>query len=153
MRLRKNEGFTLLELAAVMAIVVLAAAIAVPVLDQPLADVKLHTDARQMAGVLRATRQQAVTSGQSATVVFYPAGAKYMMMGQTATKLKDGVEFVGATTFTTKYASLPACVFSPTGAPTSGGTVTLTNGHRNLYLIVNPVAGRVRLSETPPQDW
>lgn len=136
-----------------MAIMVLALAIAFPIMDKPLADAKLHTDARQMAGVLRAARQQAITNGESATVVFYPASSKYKMLGKAATNLQTGVEFVGATTFTTRSASLPSCVFSPTGAPASGGTVTLTNSYQRIYIIVNPVAGRVRLSQTPPEGW
>ncbi len=133
-----------------MAIIVLMSAIAYPSMARPLNDAKLETDARQMADVLRMARQQAITTGQTATVVFYPANAMYKINGQSLINLKTGIRFVGLTSFTTRVNTLPACTFSPTGAPGSGGTVTLTNGNRLIYVIVNPVAGRVRLSDTPP---
>lgn len=134
-----------------MAIMVLVSAIAYPSLAGTLDDTKLNTDARQMADVLRMARQQAITSGQTTTVVFYPANAKYKINGQSYVYLKSGIRFVGLTSFTTRFNGLPACSFSPTGAPGSGGTVTLTNGNNLIYIIVNPVAGRVRVSDTPPQ--
>lgn len=134
-----------------MAIIVLISAIAYPSLARPLDDAKLDTDARQMADVLRMARQQAITTGQTTTVVFYPANAKYKINGQSFVNLKAGIRFVGLTSFTTRFNTLPACTFSPTGAPGSGGTVTLTNGSDLIYIIVNPVAGRVRVSDTPPQ--
>lgn len=143
----------MVEVVAVMAVMLIAAAITVPSLNRPLADARLYTDARQITNVLRTARQQAIISGEAATVIFYPTSARYKVLGKTSANLQSGVEFVGGTTFTTRYGSLPTCVFSPTGAPGSGGTVTLTNGHKLMYVIVNPVAGRVRLSETPPDGW
>ncbi|NLB53619.1 MAG: hypothetical protein GX808_11900, partial [Syntrophomonadaceae bacterium] len=48
----------------------------------------------------------------------------------------------------------PACTFSAAGVPSSGGTVTLTNKYnKRLYIILNPVAGRVRVDENPPENW
>ncbi|NLN86532.1 MAG: prepilin-type N-terminal cleavage/methylation domain-containing protein [Syntrophomonadaceae bacterium] len=153
MPLHRHDGFTLIEVLAVLAIMAIAAAITIPVLDRPLADARLYTDARQMTQVLRSARQQAITSGKAVTVIFYPTSARYRVLGETPTNLQKDIRFVGSTTFTTKYGSLPTCAFDPSGTPGSGGTVTLSNGQRLLYVIVNPVAGRVRLSETPPDGW
>ena len=153
MLFNRREGFTLIEVVAVMAVMLVAAAIAVPVLDGPLDDARLYTDARQMANVLRSARQQAISSMETTTVIFYPASARYKVAGKPSSTLQSGVQFVGGTTFTTRLGSMPTCVFAPTGAPGSGGTGTLTNGHKLMYVIVNPVAGRVRLSETPPDGW
>lgn len=153
MQFNKRSGFTLIEVVAVMAIILVAAAISMPSLERPLDDARLYTDARQMANVLRSAREQAIGSMEATTVIFYPASARYKVMGKTSSTLQSGVQFVGGTTFTTRFGSMPTCVFAPTGAPGSGGTVTLTNGHKLMYVIVNPVAGRVRLSETPPDGW
>lgn len=136
-----------------MAIIVMAAAIAVPALAKPLETVKLRTDARLMASMLRLAREQSIASGQPRTVIFYPGNAKYKISGQTYHLLNPGINFVGTTTFTTRVGGLPACSFSPSGAPSSGGTITLANSNSRIYVIVNAVAGRVRISDSPPEDW
>ncbi len=136
-----------------MAIIALVSAMAMPAFSKPLDNVKLRTDARQLASLLRLARQQSMTSGQPITVVFYPENAKYKINGQSSHLLNPGINFVGATTFTTKVGGLPACSFSPSGAPGSGGTITLSNNVNRIYVIVNAVAGRVRISDIPPEDW
>jgi Tfp pilus assembly protein FimT len=136
-----------------MAIVVLAAGIAAPVLAKTAASVQLQADARQMASLLRMARQQAMTSGQPTTVVFYPSSAKYKLMGSAYHYLRPGIRYVGNTTFTVKSGGQPVCGFYPSGAPSSGGTVTLGNSSERRYVIVNPVAGRIRVSDSPPADW
>jgi Tfp pilus assembly protein FimT len=136
-----------------MAIFVLVTAIAMPALSKPLDTVKLRTDARQLASLLRLARQQSITSGQPKTVVFYPGNAKYKINGQSSHLLNPGINFVGATTFTNKLGGLPVCSFSPSGVPSSGGTITLSNRDSRIYVIVNAVAGRVRISDSPPEDW
>jgi Tfp pilus assembly protein FimT len=136
-----------------MAIIAMVSAIALPALAKPLETVKLRTDARQMAALLRLAREQSIATGQSQTVVFYPNNGKYKLLGNTYHLLNPGISFVGTTTFTTKVGGLPACSFSPSGAPGSGGTVTLGSGSSHIYVIVNAVGGRVRISDSPPQDW
>lgn len=143
----------MIEVVVTIAIIAMVSAIAMPALAKPLDTVKLRTDAREMASVLRLARQQAMTSGQPQTVIFYPENAKYKMSGQSAHILNPGINFLGTTTFMTKVGGLPACSFSPSGAPSSGGTITLSNRDNRLYVIVNAVAGRVRISESPPEDW
>jgi|LSQX01.3.fsa_nt_gb Tfp pilus assembly protein FimT len=136
-----------------MALMALIMAMAFPALARPLDNAKLQADARQMTSLLRMARQQAITSGQPTTVVFYPDHAKYKIKGQSAYYLKSGITFLGRTTFTKQESLLPVCGFSAGGAPTSGGTVTLQNSSKRIYIIVNPVAGRVRISENPPAGW
>lgn len=136
-----------------MSIIALAFGIATPLLSKTLESVRLKSDARQMASLLRMARQEAITSGEPRTVVFYPNNAKYKISGQSTYYLQSGVAYVGATTFTMRVGGLPACGFSPSGAPSSGGTVTLGNSNKRMYVIVNPAAGRVRVSESPPEDW
>ncbi len=136
-----------------MAVIVMVSAMAVPALAGPLEAVKLRTDARQMAALLRLAREKSIATGQPQTVVFYPNNGKYKISGQTYHLLNPGINFVGTTTFTTSVGGLPACSFSPSGAPGSGGTITLGSSNSRIYVIVNPVAGRVRISDSPPQDW
>ena len=127
--------------------------LSMPKLSTAMGAWELKADAGRMASLLRLARQEAITSGQPRTVIFYPANAKYKINGETSINLEPGNSFIGTTTFTQKVGGLPACGFSPSGAPSSGGTVTLGNGSGRIYIIVNPVAGRIRISESPPQDW
>jgi len=142
-----------MEVVVTMAIIALVSAMAMPALSKPLDNVKLRTDARQLASLLRLARQESMTSGQPKTVLFYPGNAKYKINGQSSHLLNPGINFVGTTTFTTQVGGLPACSFSPSGAPSSGGTITLSNSENRIYVIVNAVAGRVRIADSPPEDW
>ena len=142
-----------MELLIVIVLMGLIFSMTTPLFAKTLASVRLKSDARQVASLLRLARQAAISSGQGKMVVFYPNNAKYKIVGQTPYNLESGISFVGTTTFTTRVGGLPACGFSPSGAPSSGGTITLGNSDNRLYVIVNPVAGRVRISTSPPDNW
>jgi general secretion pathway protein H len=138
---------------AVMALIAISLSVMAPSFSKTIESAKLNADAQKIATVLKLARQEAITTGQSRTVVFYTNNAKYKISGQSFYYLNPGVAFVGITTFTTEVGGLRACGFSPSGAPSSGGTVTLSNGVNNRYIIVNPTAGRIRISESPPENW
>ena len=142
-----------MELLLVVVLMGLIFSMTTPLFAKALASVRLQTDARQMASVLRLARQEAISSGQGKMVEFYPNNGKYKIVGQASYALNHGIAFVGNTTFTMRIDELPACGFSPSGAPSSGGTITLGNSDNRLYVIVNPVAGRIRISATPPDNW
>ncbi len=149
-----NRGFTLIELILGMLILSLVFSLATPLFDKVFQANQLEADAQKLAWFLRACRQESVYLHKAQTVLFYTNGAKYKILGGTQHSLSPGIEFVGTTTFVTRVAGLPACIFLPTGAPSSGGTVTLKNKHNaKKYVIVNPVAGRVRVSSEPPRGW
>jgi len=139
----------LVELLIVLALMSVLLTMAVPTFNRVYENIKLNADAQQMASVLRLARQEAVYSGQAKTVIFYTRSTKYKY--DSSYWLNSGINYVGATTFLTKYAGKPACIFNPSGAPSRGGTVTIKNSSNvKRYIIVNPVAGRVRVSEEPP---
>jgi len=97
-------------------------------------------------------RQEAVYSSDNKAVMFYTESTRYKY--DSTYWLNPGINYVGTTTFTTSYAGKPSCIFTPSGAPSGGGTVTIQNRAKvKRYIIVNPVAGRVRVSEEPPANW
>lgn len=153
-----DKGFTLIEIIITTSIISLLALMAVPAVGKIVDTCNLKAEARQMAGVLRLAQQEAVTSGYARTIIFYPDG-RYKVYDQVDQKftgycLKNGVKFLGDTTFNSTFLNYPACIFSPLGNPVGGGTITLraASGER-IYIITNPVQGRIRISSQPPASW
>lgn len=147
-----------MEVIAATAIFSLLLLLTIPAVEGVTYNLKLKAEAEKLAGVMRSARQEAVTSGQPRTVIFYPDG-RYRIYNQVNNKYNDyrlnnGVEFLGLTTFQSTFLNYPACTFSPLGNPAGGGTVTLkiTSGDR-IYIITNPIEGRIRISSQPPSSW
>jgi len=137
-----------------MFILVLVFSLAVPSFDKVAQATQLKADAQKLAWLLRSCRQEAVYRNRAQTVLFYTNASKYRISGGSYYSLGPDIGFVGTTTFTTRVAGVPACIFLPTGVPGSGGTVTLRNKYNlKSYIIVNPVAGRIRVSSRPPENW
>ncbi|MGS0763993.1 GspH/FimT family pseudopilin [Syntrophomonas curvata] len=141
-----ERGFTQFELLMVLALVAILAAITLPRFDRIIESYKLRTDARQLAWVLRSARQEAITTGHNQLVMLKIYQHQYEM-GSTTYTLSPGIRFEGTTNFK-EVGRIPACGFTPSGAPTGAGTVTLKNKYdKKIEIKVNVGAGRVRIVE------
>ncbi len=131
-------------------------ALAFPRFSSALTELKIDADARQLAGVLRMARTEAITSGANKQVVFYVNDSKnprYLYVGKTSYKLGSGVRFASFKPFNSKYKNQPACIFMPNGRALQGGTVALKADNLYKYVIVLNTTGRIRVSDTPPDSW
>jgi len=148
----------LLEVIIVMLIVSTVLAIAVPELGKKLAVVRLDALAGQMAADIRTVQQMAINEESAAYFIeFYPYGERYeirktshpMYIVLDKVTLPDTADLV-ATNF-----SGDRLAFSTQGSPVQGGTVTLQDKRsgRFRYVIVTPITGRVRVSDSPPESW
>ncbi len=148
-----NKGFTLIELLAVLLIVSLCLSLSWPSLNRVYQHYALNTSSSQLAWTLRYARSQAMLQSQPCNIRFYVSLNRYR--SDTGTYfLADGVEYVGVPTFPSRIGSIPVCSFSSSGAPAGGGTVVLKNRlDDKKYIIVNPVVGKVRISDKPPENW
>jgi prepilin-type N-terminal cleavage/methylation domain-containing protein len=154
----KERGFTLVELILVMGILSLTLLLTIPAWERVADSCRLKADAAKLAAVMRSARQDAVTSGFAQTVVFCPDGRYkvYNLANSSCTtyRLGKGVAPAGIPTFTSKFSDYPACTFSPLGNPLGGGTVALKSGSgQYIYVITNPIQGRIRISSQPPESW
>ena len=132
------------------------AALALPHFSSIMAEVKLNSDARKIAGVLRTARAEAIASGESQQVIFYVNDSQnphYKYFGKTVYPLSSGVRFVSSHPFSSEYNNQPACIFKPTGSAVQGGTVSLKAVNKIKYVIVLNTTGRIRVSDTPPESW
>lgn len=147
-----ERGFTLLELLLVMLITALSLAVVTPSLQHVAGKMQLHNNTQSMAWVLRSAQQQAIYSGQDNMVRFYFSNNSYLA-GSTFYYL-EGAEYAALPNFPTQIGRVPACIFQPSGIPRAGGTVVLRNRQQDTsYVIVSPVAGRIRVSTEPPAGW
>ena len=157
----KVSGYTFVELLSVLAILGLIALLAWPRYQALADELALRQDAAIMARELRLARQSAITYGRECAVAFRPSSSTFssttyvFRQGQNSRtiNLRRGVE-----TAWTRFPQDPvnlgnwsACRFLPLGTPNKGGTIHLRNRRsQSLYVVVTPVTGRVRISETDP---
>lgn len=154
--MHNNKGFTLAELIFALALLTILMAVAMPHFSTALTELKLTADARQMAGVLRMARTEAITTGTNRQVVFYVNDSqrpRYQSVGRASYPLSPGVKFAGTKPFNSRFKNQPACIFMPNGRAVQGGTVTLKAENKYKYVIVLNNTGRIRVSDTPPDSW
>jgi len=124
MRVRAS-GFTLLELAMVVAIGMIATTISVPMTKTALKAYHLNAAVSAVTGAIQSTRYQAISHGYHYNITFNPASQSY----QVGSKVPPAAAFSNVGT---------AIPWSPTGDVTMspsttieffpGGTVTATTG-------------------------
>ncbi len=112
--------------------------------------IKVQADARQLAGVLRMARVQAVATGDNQNVEFHIEEGNYEHYNHATYRLSEGVEYVGNKPFISLHRTYPACKFNAQGGVERGGTVALKCGDKKKYVIVLSTTGRIRVSDYPP---
>ncbi|VEN74157.1 hypothetical protein EPICR_30090 [Candidatus Desulfarcum epimagneticum] len=177
--MKKNRGFTLLELIAVIALIAIMAALAIPNYLAWLPGYRLDGAARSLRSDLRLTRMRAVSEGRTFTVTFDVAAGRYSIyagqsldeenrvktvdMGQTFTgveygylpgKSPSGSRIKRPVTFSGRP---PKVSFRPSGMSNKAGSVYLTTSgntdvERQRALTVL-LTGRVRLYRRLAGGW
>lgn len=143
----KRQGFALFEAILAVAISSLLLVLTIPVLSRLREKLLLLGTAYQVASIIRLARIEAVEEGMQTRVLFDIVGNSVVFRGKRGLmrhRMPDGVSL-----YTTNFPSHELLFFSR-GTPQCGGTVVLRTKTERKYVIVAPVTGRVRLSDTPP---
>ncbi|HAG08833.1 MAG TPA: hypothetical protein DCK87_04615 [Desulfotomaculum sp.] len=143
-----NDGFTLLEVIIVVLIIGVLSGCALS-FSGLINKHNLTNAALIIAQDIRLTQQLNLNQNGAYTILFDCSGERYFIKKGVAAyktvKLPSGVDLVG-TNF--NYNELG---FSPDGAPFKGGHLSVKNKNNHyLFVIVNPVIGRVRIDTKPP---
>jgi prepilin-type N-terminal cleavage/methylation domain-containing protein len=153
----EEAGFTLVELLCVIALLGMIISLAAPAMTAVGGSRNLELAARSMAMDMRRTQQRSITAGWTQRIEFRIYNNDYRIKdGKTGAveriSLPEGVSY-RSVNFPTD-GGYHVLSFNRSGAPNRGGTVALANASGELiYIIVTPATGRVRISESPPDNW
>jgi general secretion pathway protein H len=144
----RDQGFTLIEMMVVLAI--LGLVIGVVIMHGPLRSTGL--DARAAAGVLaqtfRTARATAIAKATTVAVAIDPERREFSADGGQIHKFANSVGVEVLPPARKGPGDVRLITFSPDGSA-SGGGVALTVGHRHLDVEVEWLTGRVKVTDAP----
>ncbi len=148
---RSKNGFTLLELMVVVAIVSILLVLSFKGLFIIKENLDLNMTAQQLAAALKECQSCAMYTGSYYNLEFYPSLNRYRVYENW--KLIKDVQMENINLHFTNFTNYEVG-FNMKGTPSMGGTVTLKTKHgKTLYVIMTPVTARVRISCSPPANW
>ena len=145
------DGFTLLEMVVVLAIIAVVMALSVPMFDTAFPGAQVKSAAHNLASGLRYTRDQAITTNRSTAFVINTQKRQYGMDGDLSfRKLPPELILSLKTAHSEVVDDYTGRIrFFPDGSST-GGRITLADRGRIYSVMVDWILGRVRVDEVTP---
>lgn len=146
MRLRSHQGFTLVELLVVLLIIGVLMSFAPAAFHRISPRIEMMSSARQVAGLLREARSQAIRDNRDAVVII-DTEERWYRLARSSHQLDDAIR-VELTTASSETLGekVGGIRFFPDGTST-GGRVTLSKNERKYDIDVDWLTGVVRISE------
>lgn len=144
--LKKNAGFSLMEVGVVLGIFAVIAMISFPVYLQLKPRMNLNSVTRKVASNLRYAQQLAVTQQNSFMVTFDIAGNNYTIFNQTSSTTIKTVN-INPTISIDSVNNLTndSVNFNATGAATENGDIVLINSQNNITTVEIKPSGYVKI--------
>jgi prepilin-type N-terminal cleavage/methylation domain-containing protein len=155
----KTNGFTLIEIIAVIVIIAIAALIAIPVISSA-SGTQLRSAANMIAADLEYAKSMAISRQKPYKVIFDKNANSYRIQDQTGVignPFKPGSNYI--VTFSTdsslsrvgivnvNFAGASQVEFNYLGSPDNGGVVNLAVGTETATITVEPVTGFITISD------
>jgi general secretion pathway protein H len=146
-----EQGFTLLEMVCVIAIVAILAAVLLPLVPRNTSRARLQAYALEAASLLKADRYAAIRRGADvSTLVDAPSRAIRSGATGESIRMPDDVRFDALLPQTCrKRASLSTISFFADGM-SCGGTIALTHLDSSYEIRVNWLTGRIEIVSRAP---
>jgi general secretion pathway protein H len=142
---RREQGFTLLELIVVLAIVSLVAVALAPIANPWRQGGTIDVAAREVVIGLRAARTAAIHTNREATVTFDAAAGEYWSDASPSHRALPAQITVG---LGSGESSVGQVRFFPDGGA-SGGTIVLKEAHRSAVIKVDAMSGKATFHVGP----
>jgi general secretion pathway protein H len=141
-----EQGFTLLEMVCVLAIIALLAAVLMPFVPHQTSRSRLQAYALQAATLLKADREAAIRS-QTSVATLVDAGARAIRSGasQAAIRIPDDVRFDAVLPQTCQRRAAVSTIRFFANGTSCGGTIALTRFDAGFEVRVNWLTGRVEI--------
>lgn len=144
----RQQGFTLLEMLAVIILIGIAAAAVSISVAHGLASARINAAAGELAASLRATRTQAVMHGEQRVFEVDTGSETYRGADKRDVRLPKGLELSVTSAASDQSAGQTARIrFFPDGSST-GGRITLRSGQREWHVNVSWLTGAITIFDT-----
>lgn len=144
-----RTGFSMLELALVIVIISIVAAIAIPRYANAISHYRADMAARRIAADLLLAQNNAQISSTSRTVTFSTVSNQYTIPAMddldsppTSYVIKLGDDPYKATLVSASFGDDSSVIFDGYGVPDNGGQVVVQAGHFSKTVVLNADTGR-----------
>jgi len=148
-----DEGFTIVEMLVVLAILAIISALALPALRKVPDGVVLRTTTGELLSALKTTRGSAISRNMPTAFVFDEERRTFLPSGAPAVGLPPTVQMEMKTAdFKEAGSGSRRILFFPDGSST-GGDMRLTIGSRSMAICISWLTGIARADDTCSNNY